>query len=125
MGGIAEMTQILSFSLIIWILIDRFKPLWEDCSIKSIITSGVALLLGGAVAVVYQLDIVVALGLSDVVSPLGMILTALALMGGSSCVAEIMEKISGKKAQLGILNLSDIIGKDADDDEEGDDSDAE
>ena len=119
------MTQILSFSLIIWILIDRFKPLWEDCSLKSIITSGIALLLGGAVSIVYQLDIVVALGLSDVVSPLGMILTSLALMGGSSCVAEIMEMISGKKAQLGILSLSDIIGNDADDDEEGDDEDAE
>lgn len=120
------MTQILSFSLIIWILIDRFKPLWEDCSLKSIITSGIALILGGAVSIVYQLDIVVALGLSDVVSPLGMILTALALMGGSSCVAEIMERVSNPTLNEPVFyDISDIIGSDMDDDEEGDDSDAE
>lgn len=119
------MTQILSFSLIIWILIDRFKPMWEGSKFKSYITSAIALLMGGAVAIVYQLDIIVALGLSDVASPLGIIFTALALMGGSSCIAEIMERISGKKAKFGILNLADIIGSDSDDDEEGADTDAE
>ena len=119
------MTQILSFSLIIWILIDRFKPTWEGSKFKSYITSAIALLMGGAVAIVYQLDIIVALGLSDVASPLGIIFTALALMGGSSCIAEIMERIAGKKAKFGILNLADIIGSDSDDDEEGADTDAE
>ena len=64
----------------------------------------------------YQLDIIVALGLSDVASPLGIIFTALALMGGSSCIAEIMERISGKKPHID--NLEDFIGKDSDDDEE-------
>lgn len=119
------MTQILSFSLIIWILIDRFKQMWGGSKFKSYITSAIALLMGGAVAVVYQLDIIVALGLSDVASPLGIIFTALALMGGSSCIAEIMERISGQKAKFGILNLEDIIGSDSDDDEEGADTDAE
>lgn len=114
------MTQILSFSLIIWILIDRFKPMWESSPIKSYITSAIALLMGGAVAIVYQLDIIVALGLSDVASPLGIIFTALALMGGSSCIAEIMERISGKKMADYVVKLEDLIGKDADDDEEAD-----
>lgn len=114
------MTQILSFSLIIWILIDRFKPMWEGSKFKSYITSAIALLMGGAVAIVYQLDIIVALGLSDVASPLGIIFTALALMGGSSCIAEIMERISGKKMADYVVKLEDLIGKDADDDEEAD-----
>lgn len=119
------MTQILSFSLIIWILIDRFKPMWEG-KFKSYITSAIALLMGGAVAIVYQLDIIVALGLSDVASPLGIIFTALALMGGSSCIAEIMERISGQKLpDINVMSLEDLIGKDADDDEEGADTDAE
>lgn len=112
------MTQMLSFSLIIWILIDRFKPMWEGSKFKSYITSAIALLMGGAVAIVYQLDIIVALGLSDVASPLGIIFTALALMGGSSCIAEIMERISGKKMADYVVKLEDLIGKDADDDEE-------
>lgn len=119
------MTQILSFSLIIWILIDRFKGAWEHLPCKSYITSGLALLLGGAVAIFYRLDIIVALGLAEETSALGIILTALSLMGGSSCIAEIMERISGKKAKFGILNLADIIGSDSDDDEEGADTDAE
>ena len=120
------MTQILSFSLIIWILIDRFKPMWESSKFKSYITSAIALLMGGAVAIVYQLDIIVALGLSDVASPLGIIFTALALMGGSSCIAEIMERISGQKLpDINVMSLEDLIGKDADDDEEGADTDAE
>ena len=113
------MTQILSFSLIIWILIDRFKGAWEHLPCKSYITSGLALLLGGAVAIFYRLDIIVALGLSDVASPLGIIFTALALMGGSSCIAEIMERISGQKMpDINVVSLEDLIGKDADDDEE-------
>lgn len=121
MGGTLEMTQILSFSLIIWILIDRFKPMWEGSKFKSYITSAIALLMGGAVAIVYQLDIIVALGLSDVASPLGIIFTALALMGGSSCIAEIMERISGQKLpDINVMSLQDLIGKDADDDEGAD-----
>ncbi|MBR3295538.1 MAG: hypothetical protein IKI62_04765, partial [Clostridia bacterium] len=112
------MTQILSFSLIIWILIDRFKGLWENCRFKSYITSAVALVLGVAVAVFYKLDIVVALGLADVVSPLGIMFTALALMGGSSCVAEIMERVSGQKIpDINVVSLNDLIGSDSDDDE--------
>lgn len=111
------MTQILSFSLIIWILIDRFKGLWENCKYKSYITSAVALVMGAAVAVFYKLDIVVALGLAEAVSPLGIMFTALSLMGGSSCVAEIMERVSGNKIEIGRLAIADIIGSDSDDDE--------
>lgn len=115
------MTQILSFSLIIWILIDRFKGIWSEAKHKSLITSLMALILGASVAIFYRLDIVVALGLSDTVSPLGIVLTALSLMGGSSCVAEIMERVSNPTLNEPVFyDISDIIGSDLDDDEEGD-----
>ena len=113
------MTEILSFSLIIWILIDRFKGMWSGSKYKSYITSAIALLMGGAVAVFYQLDIVVALGLSESVSPLGIILTALSLMGGSSCIAEIMQRITLEEKDL--TDIREFIGSDADDDEGGED----
>lgn len=117
------MTQILSFSLIIWILIDRFKGAWEHLPCKSYITSGLALLLGGAVAIFYRLDIIVALGLAEETSALGIILTALSLMGGSSCIAEIIENIGhpfGKPTEVikHEISLHDLIGSDEDDDEE-------
>lgn len=110
------MTQILSFSLIIWILIDRFKPMWEESQYRSYITSAVALFLGGAVAIVYKLDMVVALGLSEEQTILGIILTAFSLMGGSSCIAEIMERVSNPYDTW--YDIEDIIGDDGDDDEE-------
>lgn len=88
------MKQILSFSLIIWILIDRFKGLWQGRKYSSIFTSLIALLLGLAVAFLYRLDIVVALELADEQTILGYIFTGLAIMGGSSCINEILEKIA-------------------------------
>lgn len=88
------MKQILSFSLIIWILIDRFKGLWHGHKYSSYITSLIALLLGIAVAFLYQLDLVVALELTDEQTVLGYIFTGLAIMGGSSCINEILEKVA-------------------------------
>lgn len=85
------MHKILSISLIIWILIDRFKPFWKDLKYGSYITTAVALTMGILCAFTYQLDIIYELGLNDAVSLLGEILTAIALTGGSSCIAEIIE----------------------------------
>lgn len=85
------MHKILSISLIIWILIDRCKSLWTDTKYGSFITTAVALVLGLMCAFSYQLDIIFELGLNDSVSLLGEILTAVALTGGSSCIAEIIE----------------------------------
>ena len=87
------MTQIISFSIVVWILIDRIKKLWEPLKIKSLITSLVALGCGLAIALVYQLDLVVALELSETPSIIGYIMTAFAIMGGSSCINEILHKL--------------------------------
>lgn len=99
------MHKILSISLIIWILIDRFKSLWTNTKYGSYITTAVALVLGLLCAFTYQLDIIFELGLNDTVSLLGEILTAVALTGGSSCIAEIIE---GCKS----LNLPEVKKED-------------
>lgn len=99
------MNKILSISLIIWILIDRFKSFWKDLKYGKYITTAVALVLGLLCAFTYQLDIIFELGLNDSVSLLGEILTAVALTGGSSCIAEIIE---GCKS----LNLPEIKKED-------------
>lgn len=99
------MNKILSISLIIWILIDRFKSFWKDLKYGKYITTAVALVLGLLCAFSYQLDIIFELGLNDTVSLLGEILTAVALTGGSSCIAEIIE---GCKS----LNLPEIQKED-------------
>lgn len=82
--------KILYFSLIIWILIDRFKPIWQDVKWSGYITNLVALVMGVAVAFTFDLDILVAMELADEVTILGKVFTAVALMGGSSCVHEIL-----------------------------------
>ena len=88
------MTQIISFSIIVWIIIDRVKPLWESFKFKSILTSVIALLCGLVIAIFYHLDIIVALELAETESVIGYIFTAFAIMGGSSCINEILHKLN-------------------------------
>lgn len=100
------MTQILSFSLIVWIFLDRCKKLWEHSKFSSIITSSVALFCGLLIAFTYHLDLVVALELSEEVTIIGYIFTGLAIMGGSSCIHEIIDKLHDP---LGFTDVTDDI----------------
>lgn len=93
LGKDFEMTQIISFSIIVWIFIDRVKKLWGQSKFSSIITSVVALTAGLLIAFYYKLDLVVALELSSEASIIGYVLTGFAIMGGSSCINEILRKI--------------------------------
>lgn len=87
------MTQIISFSIIVWIFIDRVKRLWEQSKFSSIITSLVALASGLLIAFFYKLDLVVALEIATEPSFIGYVFTGFAIMGGSSCINEILQKI--------------------------------
>lgn len=87
------MTQIISFSIIVWIFIDRVKKLWVHSKFSSIITSVVALLCGLLIAFYYRLDLVVALEIVTEPSFIGYVFTGFAIMGGSSCINEILQKI--------------------------------
>lgn len=99
------MTQIISFSIIVWIFIDRIKPLWERFKWKSILTSALALACGLVIALYYHLDIVVALDLAETESIIGYVMTAFAIMGGSSCINEILDRLSG----VAVYDIADEV----------------
>ncbi len=91
-----EMLQIIIVvSIIMWYIIDRFKPLWEGWQYGKYVTVAVSALFAFALSFGYGLDIMSALGVIPDTGILGTVLTALTLMGGSSAVAELIERIKG------------------------------
>ncbi len=89
-----EMLQlIIVTSIIMWYIIDRFKPLWEGTTYGKYITTGVSGVFAAALAFGYHLDIMQALAVAQEASLMGTVLTALTLMGGSSAVSELIKKI--------------------------------
>ncbi len=89
-----EMLQIIIVvSIIMWYIIDRFKPLWEGWQYGKYVTIAVSALFAFALSFGYGLDIMAALGVVPDTGILGTVLTALTLMGGSSAVAELIERI--------------------------------
>ena len=89
----SSIALILALSAIIWYVIDRFKPIWNEYSWGKYVTSIVAGLLGAAVVFGYGLDVIYAMGIVDHISIVGQILTVLSLMCGSSAISEIIARI--------------------------------
>ena len=94
------LTLIAILSCVMWYIIDRFKELWENIVIHKFVTVAVAAALALAVSFGYGLDIIFALGAWPQATTLGIVLTALLLMTGSSGVDAIMEKIKGKTKNI-------------------------
>lgn len=90
------LSLIVILSAIMWYLIDRAKKNWEGKSWGKYVTIGCSAIAAFAISFGYKLDLVYALGVVDSISLLGTILTAFALMGGSSCIAEIIGAASKK-----------------------------
>ena len=94
-----EMLQIIIVvSIVMWYIIDRFKPLWEDWQYGKYVTIAVSAVFAFALAFGYRLDLMNALGVAPVGSTagnsiLGTVLTAFTLMGGSSAVSELIARI--------------------------------
>lgn len=89
-----EMLQIIIVvSIIMWYIIDRFKPMWENWAYGKYVTIAVSAVFAFALAFGYRLDIMSALGVVTDPSLLGTILTGLTLMGGSSAVSELIARI--------------------------------
>lgn len=86
------LTTIIGLSIIIWYIIDRGKTLWSCLEHGKWITIGVSAALGAAVTFTYGLDIVNGLGVSDQTTIVGQVLTVLSFMGGSSFIAELVDK---------------------------------
>lgn len=87
------LSMILMLSSLMWYVIDRCKPMWEDLSWGKYVTMLVSAAFGAAICYGYNLDIVYALNLSDGINIVGQALTVLVLMSGSSAVSEIISKI--------------------------------
>lgn len=84
---------IFALSIIMWYVIDRFKPLWSKKSWGKYVTIAVAALFAFGLSFGFGLDIVFGLGLINSITTQGQILTGFALMSGSSALSEIIEKI--------------------------------
>ncbi len=87
------LTLIIGLSMVMWYVIDRFKPLWVDLSFGKYITIGLAAVFAFVLAFGFGLDLVSAIGLYQAVTPLGMATTGFVLMSGSSAVSEVISKI--------------------------------
>lgn len=89
-----EMLQIIIVvSIIMWYIIDRFKPLWESWKYGKYVTIALSAVFAFALAFGYKLDIMAVLGVVAEASALGTVLTGLTLMGGSSAVSELIERV--------------------------------
>lgn len=91
------LTLIISLSIIMWYIIDRFKGIWECTKCGKYITIAVSAIFAFAMSFGFRVDIIFALGLVDYSSNMGIAITALSLMSGSSAVAEIIERVKGGK----------------------------
>lgn len=89
------LSLIIALSVVMWYIIDRFKPMWEGTKYGKYVTTAVSGIFGFGIAFAYGLDLIFALGLVSAVSTTGILLTGASLMGGSSVVAEIVAKIKG------------------------------
>lgn len=84
---------ILLASVLMWYIIDRFKPLWADVKNGKYITIAVSAVFAALLCFGLRLNLLDAFGASAE-GPwwLGVVLTMLVLMSGSSAVAELLDK---------------------------------
>ena len=84
---------IVLVSIVMWYIIDRAKPMWENLTYGQWITVGVSAVLGFCLAFFYNLDFMAAIGVSENVTVIGNIMTGLLFMGGSSALSELIKRI--------------------------------
>jgi hypothetical protein len=88
-----SLTLIVTMCGIMWYLIDNLKEnIWGHLLYSNYITIAVSAVGSLALSFSYDLDLVNALGIMPEVTTTGQFLTALAMMGGSAMVSEVVEK---------------------------------
>jgi hypothetical protein len=90
------LTLIVALSAVLWYVIDRAHPLWENLSYGKWITLVVAGIGSFGLVFSFGLDLIFACGLVDNVSMAGQILTGFVLMSGSSAISEVIARIKGE-----------------------------
>ena len=76
-------------STILWLIIDWAKPMWANLKHEKYISMGVALVGAAALTVTFNLDLLVAFQLTEVVTVVGGVFAALAITAGSGLINEI------------------------------------
>lgn len=97
-----EMLQIIIVvSIVMWYIIDRFKPLWEDWQYGKYVTIAVSAAFAFALAFGYRLDLMTALG----VVPTGGTVIESGMVGGAAIegVAAISNAAGGSAAGNSVL----------------------
>lgn len=90
------LTLIVALSAVLWYVIDRAHPLWENLSYGKWITLVVAGIGSFGLVFSFGLDLIFACGLVDSISMAGQILTGFVLMSGSSAISEVIARIKGE-----------------------------
>lgn len=90
------LTLIIALSAVLWYVIDRAHPLWENLSYGKWITLVIAGIGSFGLVFSFGLDLIFACGLVDSVSMAGQILTGFVLMSGSSAISEVIARIKGE-----------------------------
>ena len=90
------LTLIIALSTIMWFIIEKFHPIWENFTYGKYITMAVSAVFAFALVFSFNLDLILACGLVEATTIAGKIMTGLVLMSGSSAVAEIIERVKGK-----------------------------
>jgi hypothetical protein len=90
---------LIAVSTTMWFAIDRLKILWTDLSFGKWITVAVSAVGSFFLTFSFGLDIIFAWGFTPAATTAGEILTAFVIMSGSSAVAEIIERVKGKKTE--------------------------
>jgi hypothetical protein len=92
-----SLTLILILNTIMWYVIDNLKTnIWGGLSYSRYITIAVAAIASFSLTFGYGLDLVQALSVVSDVTTLGKTITALAMMGGSAVISEIVETLRGQ-----------------------------
>lgn len=90
------LTLIVALSAVLWYVIDRAHPLWENLSYGKWITLVIAGIGSFGLVFSFGLDLIFACGLVDSVTMAGQILTGFVLMSGSSAISEVIARIKGE-----------------------------
>lgn len=90
---------LIAVSTTMWFAIDRLKVLWTDLSFGKWITVAVSAVGSFFLTFSFGLDIIFSWGFTPVATIAGEILTAFVIMSGSSAVAEVIERVKGKKIE--------------------------
>lgn len=94
----SQIALILILNTIMWYVVDNLKEnIWGGKPFSRYITIAASGIGSFALAFGYSLDLIAALEIVNSVSLLGQTITALAMMGGSAVVSEIVEMFRNKK----------------------------